>query len=221
MANGKAKRPVGRPVKKEPITKRKFNLYKLFLEAPHIPQSPHWYPQIIEALIQRLGRRSSSEARFVKYLLRLLAICECLERLKKEHPEAPFKTICPESEGIMTFLAKDPVPKFQHWPEFVKLQRDFLLFYLEGEKCPFAARNWNEQKLWLQAHEQQIVFILDCFPCLCTYRDPISGIDTPKLTMSAGLSSKQLTCRVLANLHGSTEGGIGEYLKPSPKRLLK
>lgn len=214
MRNGKPSKLVGRPIKANPITKRQETLYAFLSEAPSIPT--HSQPEIIEALIKRIERRSPSQARYLRYLLRALAIMDGLEKLKALHSKGYdrlFRNQGIDSRLMSEFLIGSSVPKKQHIAYVIHLQRDLLAYLLKEENL-FAARTGVTQKRWLEEYGEHIFHVLKTIPCMCAYADVVGG---HVISISMPLSPNELICRILADLHRSTPKGIKQYLKPLHK----
>jgi hypothetical protein len=155
------------------------------------PYDPGSLTMIVEALLQRIGRKSLAEEKMLRMYIQALAGNERQSGDKFIRNQAGYMCI-----------AYAPTPKGEHLSQTIKHQWTILLNYFEQHK-------FTERVSWVQDHLPAIVEQVKTWLCLCPYKlkfqRALGRISTLELQAerpgATPLSAAAVIKELLADLH--------------------
>jgi hypothetical protein len=214
---------MARPLKPRPLDDSARNVLDRLSKVAHdpLPHNPEILRLLIQALLQRISRRSPKEALFLEGYIRSIASVEREFMLSPEERTRLIELVGPEKAGngddlmrsfletMLPDICAAPTPKGPHDPETLTFQQAWLTAFLQSH--PVSVRHrLDEFHSWLQQHDKTIQEYLAHLPCFCEYQESLGGLTKDDLTDCTGPA--QLIDIILATLHGSTRAAVRKIL---------
>jgi len=161
----------------------------------------------VDALLMRMYKKNSKEARSVHSLVSSLALAE--PRLIEDERAAG------KIMGVtLQLIASGYRHQKNHWHHTLIAQRNFLNDFLKRQDYPRNRTSQTSRRAWVKKHEKQIVKVLGTVMCGCQYQSGLAPVAEWAQLTAPYASPSELIEEILAHLHGTTSGVVHKGLKP-------